>query len=79
MFTKTSGFTQKLMKSFGYMNTLCCSAWIYMLLTWHKNNNFPNFWLDLYCQLEKEDIYKKIATYIYQIYSNGLLKLKNMD
>jgi hypothetical protein len=28
---------------------------------------------------EEEDIYKKMATYICQIYSNVLLKLKNMD
>ncbi len=50
-----------------------------MLLTWYKNNNFPNLWLDLDYQLEEEDIYKKNATYIHQIYNNGLLKLKNMD
>ncbi len=61
------------------MNTFCCSACIYMLLTWHKNNNFPNLWLDLDFQLKEKDIYKKIATYIHQIYSNKLLKLKNMD
>ncbi len=37
-------------------------------------------WPDLDCQLEEKDIYKKkFATYIHQIYSNGLLKLKNMD
>jgi hypothetical protein len=54
--------------------------YIYMLLTWHKNNNFPNLWLGLDFQLEKEYIYnKKIATYIHQIYNNGILKLKNMD
>jgi hypothetical protein len=52
---------------------------VYMLLTWHKNNNFPNLWLDLDYQFEEEDIYKKIATYIHQIYSNGFLKLKNMN
>jgi hypothetical protein len=34
-------------------------ACIYMLLTWHKNNNFPNLWLDLDSQLKEEDIYKK--------------------
>jgi hypothetical protein len=34
-------------------------ACIYMLLTWHKNNNFRNLWLDLDCQFEKEDIYKQ--------------------
>jgi hypothetical protein len=50
-----------------------------MLITWHKNNKFPILWLDLDCQLEEEDIYKTIATYIHKIYSNGLLKLKNMD
>jgi hypothetical protein len=50
-----------------------------MLLTWHENNNFSNLWLDLDCQLDKEKIYKKIATYIHQIYSNGVLKLKKMD
>jgi hypothetical protein len=27
----------------------------------------------------KRHLLKKIATYIYQIYSNGLLKLKNID
>jgi len=31
----------------------------YMLLTWHKNNNFSNLWLDIDCQLEKKNIYKK--------------------
>jgi hypothetical protein len=46
-----------------------------MLLTWHKNNNFPNLWLDLDYQCEEEDIFKKIATYIHQIYSNGLLNV----
>ncbi len=30
-----------------------------MLLTWHKNNNFSNLWLDLDCQLEEKDIYYK--------------------
>ncbi len=32
-------------------------ASICMLLTWHKNNNFPNLWLDLDCQIEKTNIY----------------------
>jgi hypothetical protein len=32
-----------------------------------------NLWLDLDYQLEEEDIYKKIVTYIHQIYSYGLL------
>jgi hypothetical protein len=64
---------------------LCCNivfskvACIYMLFTWHKNNSFPNLWLDLDYQFEEKDIYKKIATYIHQICSNGLLKLKNMN
>ncbi len=57
----------------------CRVACIYMLLTWHKNNNFLNLWLDLDCQLEEKKFYKKIVTYIHQKYSNGLLKLKNMD
>jgi len=63
---------------------LCCSFFfckvtcIYMLFTWHTNNNFPNLWLDLDCQLEEIYIYKKMQ-YIHQIYSNELLKLKNMD
>jgi hypothetical protein len=42
----------------------CRVACIYMLLTWHKNNNFPNLWLDLDFQLEEEDIYKKILQHI---------------
>ncbi len=39
-----------------------------MLLTWHKNNNFPNLQLDLDCQLEEKDIYKKKLQYIYTKY-----------
>jgi len=35
----------------------CKVACIYMLLKWHKDNNFPNLWLGLDFQLE-EDIYK---------------------
>ncbi len=31
-----------------------------MLLTWHKNMNFLNLWLELNCQLEEEGIYKKM-------------------
>ncbi len=59
-----------------FHNVVC----INMLLTWHKNNNLPNLWLDSDCQLEDEDIYKnKIATYIHQIYNNGLLKLKKWN
>jgi hypothetical protein len=51
----------------------------YMLLTWHKNNNFPNFWLDLDFQLEEKYIYKKnYNIYTPNIY-NELLKLKNME
>jgi hypothetical protein len=34
-------------------------ACIYMLLTWHKNNDFSNLWLNLDFQLEKQDIYEK--------------------
>jgi hypothetical protein len=58
----------------------CRVVCIYMILTWHKNNIFPNFWLDLDFKLKEKNIYReKNATYIYQIYNNGLLKLKNMD
>ncbi len=57
----------------------CRMACIYILLTWHKNNIFPNLWLKLDYQFEEEDIYLKNCIYIHQIYSNGLLKLKNMD
>jgi hypothetical protein len=32
--------------------------WFYMLSTCHKNNNFPNLWLDLVCQLKEEDIHE---------------------
>jgi hypothetical protein len=35
----------------------CRMACIYMLITWHKNNNFPNMWLDLNWQLEEKDMY----------------------
>jgi hypothetical protein len=41
---------------------------IYMLLTWHKNNNSPNLQLDLNCQLEEENIYKKKLQHIYTKY-----------
>jgi hypothetical protein len=43
-------------------------ACIYMLLTWHKNNNFLNFCVDLNFQLEKENIYKKKLQHIYTKY-----------
>jgi hypothetical protein len=39
--------------------TFCKAVCIYMLLTCHKNNNFPNLWLDLDCHLKEENIYKK--------------------
>jgi hypothetical protein len=35
----------------------CKVVCIYMLLTWHKNNNFPNLWLNFDCQFEEQDIY----------------------
>ncbi len=58
----------------------CRMACIYMLKTWHKNNNFPNMWLDLNFHIEeKRHLLNKIVTYIHQIYSNGFFKLKNMD
>jgi hypothetical protein len=41
---------------------------IYMLLTWHKNNNLPNLWLDLDCQLKEENIYFKKLQHIYTKY-----------
>jgi len=50
-----------------------------MLLTWHNNNIFSNLCLNLNCRLEEKTFIKKITTYIYQIYNNRLLKLKNMD
>jgi len=40
-----------------------------MLLSWHKNNNFLDLWLNLNFQLEEEDIYKKtFVAYIYAKY-----------
>ncbi len=39
--------------------------------------------IEIKCRLEifaeEEDIYKKMVAYIHQIYSDGLLKLKNMN
>ncbi len=52
-------------------------ACIYMLLTWNKNNYFPNFWLDLDFQLEKKHIYKQNCNIYIQIYNSRFLKLKN--
>jgi hypothetical protein len=43
-------------------------ACIYKLLTWDKNNNFPNLWLDLDFQLEEKDIYKNKLQHIYTKY-----------
>jgi len=37
----------------------CTVTCIYMLLTWHKNNNFPNLWLDLDVKLKKKTSIKK--------------------
>ncbi len=39
-----------------------------MQLIWHENNKFSNFWLDLYFQLEEEDIYKRKLQHIYTKY-----------
>jgi hypothetical protein len=70
------GWLQGKVVHFLHRNLAFCKvACIYMLLTWHTNNNFPNLWLDLDCQLEKKYIYKKLQ-HIHQIYSNELLKLK---
>jgi hypothetical protein len=46
----------------------CRVVCIHMLLTWHKNNNFSNLWLDLDCQLEEENIYLKKLQHIYTKY-----------
>jgi hypothetical protein len=51
------GWLQGRVGHFFHHNPIFCKmVRIYMLLTWHKNNNFPNLWLDLDFQLE-EDIY----------------------
>jgi hypothetical protein len=74
------GWLQGVVAHFLCHNLVFCRvACIYMLLTWYKNNNFPNLWLDLDCELKKKTFLKTFATYIHQICSNGLLKLKNMD
>jgi hypothetical protein len=75
------GWLQCKVVHFSYHNPSFCKVMcISMLLTWHKNTNSSNLWLDLDCQLEKKRyLFFKIAIYIHQIYSNGLLKLKNMD
>jgi hypothetical protein len=39
-----------------------------MLLTWHKNNNFLIFSLDLDFQLEEKDIFLKKMQHIYTKY-----------
>jgi hypothetical protein len=65
---KTSKDPWKLMIKIGWLQgrvahvlrhnpVFCRMACIYMLITWHKNNNFPNMWLDLDCQLEEKDIH----------------------
>jgi len=43
----------------------CRVVCIYMLLTWHKNYNFPNLCLDLDCQLEEIKMYLKKLQHIY--------------
>ncbi len=51
----------------------------YMLLTWHKDNIFQICGQLQIVNMKKTTSIKDIVTYIHQIYSNGLLKLKNMD
>jgi hypothetical protein len=46
----------------------CKVICFYMLLTWHENNSFQIFWLDLDFQLEEEDIYKTKLQHIYTKY-----------
>jgi hypothetical protein len=66
------GWLQSKVVHFLCRNPIFCKVvCIYMLLTCHKNNNFPNLWLNLDCHLEEDNILKKIATYVHQIYSNG--------
>jgi hypothetical protein len=52
------GWLQGRVAHFLHCNPFFCRVvCIYMLLKWHKNNNFQNLWLNLDCQLEKESIY----------------------
>ncbi len=59
------GWLQGRVPHFLHHNPIFCKVtYIYMLLTWHKNNKISNLRLDFDFQLEEEDIYKKnIATY----------------
>jgi hypothetical protein len=55
---------------FLWRNPIFCKVWcIYMLLTWHKKYNSSNLWLDLYFQLEEEDIYQKKLQHTYTKYT----------
>ncbi len=58
------GWLQSRVAHFLHRNLVFCRmAYIYMILTWHNNNNFnnfPNLWLDLNCQLEEEDFFLKL-------------------
>jgi uncharacterized membrane protein len=65
----TYGWLQGRVAHFLHYNLFFCRlTCIYMLLAWHKNNNFSNLWLDLNFQLEKEDIYKRKLQCIYTKY-----------
>jgi len=58
--TMVDGWLQGKLVHFLCHNLVFCRVTcIYMLLTWHKNNNFSNMWLDLNYQLELKDINKK--------------------
>jgi len=46
----------------------CRMMCIYMLLTWHKNNNFLIFSLDLDFQLEEKDTFFLKMQHIYSKY-----------
>jgi hypothetical protein len=59
LFKHHDGWLQGKVAHFLHCNLVFCRvACIYMLSTWHKNNNFSNLWLDLNFELEKENIYK---------------------
>ncbi len=67
--THLVGWLQGRVAHFLRHNPIFCKlACIYMLLTWHKNINFPNLWLDLDFQLEEENMYKRNLQHIYTKY-----------
>jgi hypothetical protein len=63
--TNVIGWLQGKVVHFLSCNPFFCKvACIYILLTWHKNNNFSNLWLDLNFQLEEKNIYKFFLQHI---------------